>query len=384
MKVLHVVPYLGQVFGGTTTVVRSIAAELAGAGHEVMVVTTDYRLEDGEGGHRDGYEVVPFPSRANLGLFIYSPELGRWLSRHASRYDVMHLHTFRSYQNVLARRAAVHAGIPYVLQAHGGMLPSFGRRGQKELFDLAYGRGILRDASRAIAVSGMEVGQYEAMGVPRERVSLVPNGVRARDFEPPSSAAFRERFGLGDRKVVLFLGRIDRLKGLDLLVDAFARVARARDDCVLVIVGPDFGHLAAVREDVRARGLSDRVVLTGPLQGESKAEAYAEAEVCVVPSSFDIFSMTALEAMAYGTPVIVTDRCGIAEHLDGVGGVVDLDPGRLAEAIREVLSSEELRARWGRAGQELVRRELDWSIVIRRLEAVYRSVTGDASMGEAE
>lgn len=370
MRILHVVPYLGSMFGGTTTVVRKMSSQLAMRGHDVTVATTDYRWD---GGADADYQVLPFHARANLGLMIYTPDMRDWLLANAPDFDVMHLHTFRSYQNALARRVAVASGVHYVLQAHGGVLPSFGKRGLKVAFDLVYGQRILADASRAIAVSAMEIGQYVKMGIPRDKIELLPNGIDLYNRqELPSGEVFRERIGArGDERLVLFLGRVDRIKGLELLIGAFDQLARRLEGCRLVIAGPDFGYLSAAERKVAESGLDDRVVFTGELRGEEKNEALRSADVCVVPSAFDIFSMTALESMACGTPLVLTDRCGIADMVRDSALVVGYDSDALANAMLRVLEDGSLRASLAKAGREKVEREFGWPMIIDRLEDIY-------------
>lgn len=376
MRILHVAPFLGSVFGGTTTVVRSIASQLAKRHHDITVLTTDYKLDSSVVGLGEGFEVIPFRSRANLGLLVYSPEMKTWLSENVGVYDVVHMHTFRTYQNGIARNAALKFDVPYVLQAHGGVLPFHQKQLQKRIFDLAYGKRILMGSSRAIAVSRMEVKQYEKMGFPRDRIELIPNGINIGDYQQlPPRDLLHDRYGMdAEEKVILFLGRIDRIKGLDLLVDAYAQVCQVRKDCRLVIAGPDFGHLATLKERIRGLGVEDRVLFTGPLQGEVKFQAITGADLCVVPSTFDIFSMSALEAMASGTPVIITNRCGISDMISDVSLIVDYDVDQFRDAIIRMLEDDGLRRELSEAGRKRVEEVFDWSSIIDRLEAMYRSL----------
>lgn len=373
MRILHVVPYLGSMFGGTTTVVRQLSYQLAKRGHEVTVATTDYHW-DGDGDA--DYQVLPFHARANLGLMIYTPDMSRWLMRNMQDFDVVHMHTYRSHQNVMARRAAMGSGVPYVLQAHGGIMPSFQKRALKELFDRAYGRRIIADASRAVSVSPMESRQYVEMGVPDESIELIPNGIDMEEHRDlPSRSCFREKHGISDEvELILFLGRIDHIKGLDMLVDAFGLIARSRNECRLVLAGPDFGYRATVESRIGALELDGRVLFTGELRGREKLEAITAADVTVVPSRFDIFSMTALEAMACGVPLVLTDRCGIAEMVQDVASVVPYHHRALADAVLNVLDDEGLRATMGEAGRRRAEERFEWSSVIGQMERMYRSL----------
>lgn len=373
MRILHVVPYLGSMFGGTTTVVRKLSSQLARRGHEVTVATTDYHWDGSEDAD---YRILPFHTRANLGLMIFTPDMGRWLSKNVQDFDVIHMHTFRSHQNIVARRAAVGHDVPYVLQAHGGVMPSFQKRALKELFDRAYGGRIIADASKAVAVSAMESEQYVEMGVPPGNIELIPNGIDMEEHcDLPPRSCFREKHNIpGDEELLLFLGRIDRIKGLDMLMDAFELIARSRKGCRLVLAGPDFGYRPTIERRIVELGLGGRVLFTGELRGRDKLEAMTAADVCVVPSRFDIFSMTALEAMACGVPLVLTDRCGIAEMVRDVAMVVAYDREAMADAVLKILDDEGLKVTMGKAERKRAEEAFDWSSVIGHIEEMYRSL----------
>jgi len=173
---------------------------------------------------------------------------------------------------------------------------------------------------------------------------------------------------------VLFLGRLSAKKSPDLLLRAFAEVQRRPGVAALklVFVGPDEGGMKAQLEQLAAQlGVEENVQFAGPLFEADKWEAYRDADVFVLPSQNENFGNTAAEAVAAGTPVIVTERCGIAPLLANEAGlVVRHEAGALAEALERILNNEELRGHL-EAGCAKVSLKLGWESPLREMESLY-------------
>jgi glycosyltransferase involved in cell wall biosynthesis len=177
-------------------------------------------------------------------------------------------------------------------------------------------------------------------------------------------------------KVVLFLGRLHPKKGLDLLIPAFAEVARRVQNVKLVLVGPgDESYVTGLRERVTASGLGERVAFLGPLTGRPKWAALAAAAAFVLPSFQENFAITLVEAMSVGTPVLLSDRVNIwSDVKDANAGVISaLDPARIAADLIEVIDDHEFAARLGNNGRALVSRAYNWERTADATEAAYRS-----------
>jgi glycosyltransferase involved in cell wall biosynthesis len=385
MKVLHVIPYLSPKFGGTVHSVALLSRELAGRGHRVSIATSDHEYDQdyARALERDSVEVVSFPVAARFGLFVYTPSMTAWLDRNIGNYDVVHLHEFRSYQNAVVTRAASKHGIPVVLQAHGSVLPFFEKRLLKRVFDLVWGDRILANASAAIALCEGEAGQYRAMGVAGERVEVIPNGIDLSQFsDTPPKGTFRSRFRIpAGEKIILFLGRIHRIKGVDLLIDAYVDLVRENPETTLVIAGPDDNTVPELRAQIRSSGLAKEPLFTGPLYGQEKLAAYVDADLYVLPSRYEAFGYTVLEAWACGTPVIVTDGCLIADTVERAGRVAERSPSGLKNAIVSLMSNERLRRELGETGRALVHAEFSNSSVIDRVVVLYARVAGGRDTG---
>ena len=244
-----------------------------------------------------------------------------------------------------------------------------------KVFDLFFGYKILKDASKIIAVTKIEVEQYEKMDVDEDKIEIVPNGIDMSEYDNlPKKGKFRRKYLIGDEeKIILYLGRIHRIKGIDLLVRAFADLSKELNNVRLIIAGPDDGYLSTLKRQIDDLKIGDRILFTGPLYESDKLESYVNADVYVLPSVYEIFGITVLEACACGTPVVVTNRCGIADFVDKVGYVVEYDKEQLRDAIIKVLSDEGLRERFREGGSRLVREEFGWDMIVKRIEGLYEN-----------
>jgi len=389
MKLLIIIPYYAPAwaYGGPPKLMSEAAARLVERGHAVTVYTTDALDAAGRVRAReavvDGVQVRYFANVSNglawRKIFLprgFVPAIGRT----AAQFDVIHLCDQRTVQNWFAYRAARQAGVPYILSAFGELPRAQGvRAALKWLYDVTGGYAQLRHAARAIAQTESEARAYVQFGVSRERVALVPLAVDLREFDPlPPLGTFRRAHGFpDDAPLVLFLGRIHEYKGLGVLLEAFADVARdtPRDapQARLAIVGRDDGYLGTLQARIAALGLAGRVRFCGPAYGADRIAAYADADVfALTPSHAEETSLAALEACAAGTPVIVTQQAAIPWLDEADAGVtVRYERAQIAAALRRLLGDAALRARLGTNARRLVRERFDWPQVIAQLERVY-------------
>ncbi|MFC2021448.1 glycosyltransferase [Chloroflexota bacterium] len=387
MKILQIMPsFVPSRFGGVS-LFYNLSKNLVKRGHEVVVYTTDIkdrysRLSDIRGvTDIDGIKVHYFRNVSNSLATEYRLSMPRGMlatvKRELRNFDIIHLHNVRTFHNIIVHHYARKYGIPYVLQAHGSLVTFFQKRWQKRIFDVIWGQRILRNAAKLLAVTSIEAEQYRNIGIGEDKIEVIPNGLELSEFDNlPGRGEFRRKYGLNDaQKVVLYLGRIHRTKGLDLLVRAFAEISKLSNNVKLVIIGPDDGYLPSLKKLVADLGIGSEVLLTGHLYGEDKVEAYVDADVFVLSSVYEIFGITILEALACGTPVIVTDRCGIADVVNGQAGlVVSYDKDHLRDALRHMLNDDKMRQQLGERGKLLVREQFNWTKIAEQMEGVYQAV----------
>jgi glycosyltransferase involved in cell wall biosynthesis len=219
-----------------------------------------------------------------------------------------------------------------------------------------------------------------------ERIKLKPPtiveplGLDLSEFDNlPARGLFRAKHPqLGrERPIVLFLGRVHYGKGLELLIPALARMKRT--DAMLVIAGPDAeGYGKLFKELIARHGVGDRVIFTGMLSGSDKLAALVDADLLSAPSYHEDFGLAVVEALACGTPVVVSDQVNIHPEIRSaeVGGVVPLDVDALARELDRWLDDENLRRGAAERAPAFVREHYDWNVIARHWVEHYRRVAG--------
>ena len=383
MKILMVVASYSPLFGGPTTVINALSRELAKRGHEVSIYTSDNfdsssRIkESGKTVEIEGVKVSYFKNISNKLAYnhnIYlSPMLIKETKNNLKNFDIIHFHGYRTIQNVIVHHYAKKYNVPYILQAHGSVLPLFQKQRLKKLYDWVWGDNILKNASKVIALTKTEAEQYEKMGVDGNKIEIMPNGVDLSEYENlPKRGEFRSKYAIrDDEKIVLYLGRLNKTKGIDLLVKAFKDISKELNNVRLVLVGPDDGYQSALEELIQSLKVDNKVLFTGFASNDEKMAAFVDADVFITPS-FSGFPVTFLEACACGTPIITTNNGDELEWIhDKIGYVVEYDKEQLRDAIIKVLSDEGLRRRFREEGRKSVREKFGWDGIVKEIERLY-------------
>lgn len=379
MKILYVISYFSPSFGGDVNVCSNLAKKLVNVGHHVTILTTDFGFDENFSDSLYPVEIIPLPSKFNWGLFIYTPDLHKWIKKHLSYFDIIHFHNFRSYQNYPLAKHAVQTGIPYVIQAHGSTLRRIDKYLLKSIYDIVWGNFFIRNTNLAIALNEEERQQYLKAGLNDQNISIIPNGVDLSEFELlPKQGIFKNKFNLNEYKMLLYVGRIHKSKGLDLLINAYNNILKRFGSPIkLVIIGPDHGYLQELMELINQYNLLEHVLIPGPLYGLDKIAAYVDADIFLLPSLSEGFPITVLEAIACETPVIVTDTCGISDIVDGqIGFVVQRDILQMTESILELLDNPNLQQQFINNGKDLISNKYNLNIISKNLLIEYQNVTG--------
>ncbi len=398
MRILNVTqtyaPFLE--FGGPPVKVRALAEALARRGHQVTVLTADWDLEsrfpDGPDGivpsgttrspfgwRRDenNVQAIYLPSWFRYRALSWNPAAKRFARARLQNFDVVHIFGLYDFLGPAIAEACRRRKLPYVVEPIGMFLPIVRSLWLKRIYHSLLGGRMLRGARGLVATSGQEVEELASAGVPREKILLRRNGVEVPAVLP-ERGKFRALHGLSpDAKVVLFLGRLSAKKSPNLLLEAFAKlpVSLTSNNALLVFAGPDeSGMKARLSQMAQWLDISTRVLFCGPLFDAAKWEAYADADVFVLPSQNENFGNTAAEAAAVGTPVVVTEGCGIAPLLAGVAAlVVPHDVNALSRALERVLTEPDLHARLS-AGCKQVTSRLGWEEPAQEMESLYRKL----------
>jgi glycosyltransferase involved in cell wall biosynthesis len=385
LNITFVIPYFYPAweYGGQPRSAYELARALVQRGHRVKVLTTDSaghsRLSAGPL-QVDGINVIYYRNLSNWLAFrqriFWPPALWREMQSEISGSDILHIHELRSTLSVFAYGAARAKRIPYVLSTHGG-LKHLGKKGLKTVFDALWGGRILRDAAAVLAISPAEEKDAREMNLPLPEVRPLPNMISMSDYGSlPPRGTFKSRNGLAAAKIILFLGRLHWVKGADLLIESFRRIAESHSDAKLVIAGSDDGQGAALRALVARCGLNSSVIFVGFLDDRSKREALVDANLLVIPSRSEVFAITALEALMCGCRVLISDVCGLypmpsAEH--GVELFESNNVEDLARRLRHILEST-ITPAVANAGRQFVMSEFGSDKVGARAESIYRMV----------
>jgi len=389
MRILEVTPYFAPAYsyGGPPETVHRLCEALAGRGHEVTVLTTDAfsSIKRQTRRHTVGsLEVFYLPNLSNYLAWnhqLFLPSGTRaFLRSHAKTFDIIHVHSFRTYQNVVVRQHALRTNTPYLLSAHGSVPRIVRKKLAKTVFDSIVGQSVLQDAARLIAVSNAEERQYETMGVPSSKIAVIPNGIDAQQYSLlPPRGSFSGPHGLAGRKVVTYLGRLNSRKGLDTLLKSFRQLLDIRVDVSLVLAGPDDGYGRQVERMIKQLSLQEHVLLTGLVTLPEKLNVLVDSDVVVYPGSFEIFGLVPFEALLCRRPVIVADDSGCGEIIAATGGGITFpvsDSAELARAISRTLQDGEDIKQMTDRGRKFVIEHLAWGRIAEETEESYRVVLG--------
>jgi len=372
LRIAQVAPYLQPHVGGVESHVEGISAELARRGHEVEVVTS--RLPGTAPSEvRDGYLVTRVPTRRILFSTPITPRLGDALS--ARPRDLVHAHSPPPLSSHYAARWCRANGVPFALTHHCDLeIPVPGGALIVEAYRRTLGRAAVRAADALIATTRTYAETSRSLWH-RGDVHVVPNMVDTERFHPDAmpSLDVRERHRLGDAPIALFVGRLAHHKG----IEEFIRAAQHTAPAVHLIVGdgPRRGALETMARTLPA----GKVVFAGRVDAADLPSYYRAASVGVLPSTsrLEAFGIAALECMASGRPVVVSDMPGVAEVVEaGVTGLVaePLAAEDLAEKIRRVALDRELAQAMGKSARERVVRRFTLPRVVDSLVEVYRVV----------
>ena len=389
MRILHVIPTMSARYGGPAKACGEMSMAIADRGHHVEIFTTNY---DGFGGYvepstnplserRDDITVHTFPVDVPPDYFRVSRPLAAALSDNVKNFDLVHCHSLYLFTTLATGFFARRHQVPLILRPHGTLDPYIypRHRGRKRVVEWLYQNRMFKRAA-AIHYTTTDERDLAAPYTFGRPGFVAPLGLNIEDYRPlPPRGTFRARFPeTRGKKILLFLGRINFKKGLDVLAKAFGQVAKERDDVHLVIAGPDNDALRPkVEAWLQAEGVLEKTTFTGMLVGEDKLAAFADSDLFVLPSFTENFGIAVIEALACGLPVLISDKVNIWREIDaaGAGKVEPVDAGRFGRQILTMLDDRDGLKRQGERGIDTVSRLFNWRSIGERLEGVYQSVS---------
>ncbi|MFW9965435.1 MAG: glycosyltransferase [Candidatus Sifarchaeia archaeon] len=377
MRILQVVPVYSSILGGGTyRVVKSIAKELSKK-HDVTIYTTAAKSQYYDYSNKpfekkiDGYTVVYFPRNLVKSGLSISISMALELIRRYSDFDVVHVHSWRNFQDPLLLAINRLFNTKYLLQTHGSISRAKSKNIPKFVYDYSIGRKVLGHAKRLLALSKLEGYQYHSLGVPKEKISIIPNGIDLGEYKIWSNTKIRIRrkFGIAEQeKIVTFLGRLHETKGLGLLVDAFAIATEEIENLRLVFVGPDDGFKNQLIKQISELKLQNHVTFTGFISMEEKLATLRESEVFVTPT-FNAFPISFLESCFCRCPILTTSN--ELSWIDGnVGIVTEHNSNSLGAALKRILIDDSLKQLL-RKNCESTIQKFSMTVIGSKLEQIY-------------
>ncbi len=374
MKIIQVTPYFHPHIGGVESHVLDLSRYLVKKGHEIVVLTSRYEKTLKSEEEMEGIRV----RRLKTAFIAFStpvfPEIKKEVVKEGG--DIVHSHSPPPLSSYYAGKGAKKAGIPHVLTYHCDLeIPFPGGRQIVNLYRKTLGKATLKRTDRLIATT--ESYAATSRDIWKKEASVIPNAVDERIFTPElSGERIREKYGI-EGNMVLYVGRLVFHKGIEYLIESAKYV-----DATYIIVGSGDKE-AELKRFAARRGVRKKVIFAGRVDGRELPEYYAATDVFVLPSvsRLEAFGIVALEAMASGKPVIVSDIPGVNEVIEeGVQGIraKPMDSKDIAEKINVLLRDEGIRKRMGSAGRKLVEERYTWKKVVEKIEAVYSEVVEGA------
>lgn len=387
MKILHVIANLAPCYGGPSKVCVEMAQALVDCGHEVDVFTTD---QNGPGKRMDVPIGVPIKKGGVTVYYFRAQTLRVWhcvsfslwkaLRDKVPEYDIVHIHSLYLFHDMAGAYFCRKYDVPYLIRPCGALDPYIYKhhRWRKAICDVLFENRDIRNAA-AIHFTTEEEKQLAQPFVCGTRGVVAPLGLHLSEYEKlPASGIFRTAYPeLGNKKIILFFSRINFKKGLDILIDSFAKVIQDRDDVHLVLAGPDNdGYEGKVKGWARGKCIEKGITFTGMLQGEMKLAVLHESSIFVLPSYTENFGISVIEAMACGLPVVISNKVNIWREVEsaGAGLVSPCDAEPFSRHMLSLLQNYEGQKVMGNQGKRLVKERFSWPVVGKQLDSVYKSV----------
>lgn len=379
MRILNICAYTWAI-GGPARIIYDHAGVAIRRGHQVDILSP---MSPGDDLYPapEGVRVIPVLRTPPISRVFreYSAPLYQYLKAHIHEYDIVHCHGIWHFGSLAP--FLLNKSVKKVVTIHG-LLDKWAIRHnywKKWLLTVVLQKRLLNRADLIQINNADEQGDlFRYLGHQHPNVVIVPNGIPMADFETlPAPGTFRRQHGIpATQPLILFMSRLNVKKGLDLLLPAFRQYAQRHPDALLVLAGPDDGYQATAEAFIRDNDLTSRVKLVGMLMDDAKKAALADADVFVLPSYSEGFSMAVLEAMASGTPTIVSDRVGFGDVIreSGAACLTDLTPESVLASLEKVLHDDVYREKIRLTGQTLVRQRYDIQAVADQLLGAYQSV----------
>lgn len=371
MKILNICGYSWDI-GGPPKVIYDHTVIQLKLGAEVTIITP---LSEGQ-------KLYPVPQGATIYTFKrhwfskfwadFSPELYHWVKAHGNDYDVIHIHGVWHFAGITPYLANIKSA--KCITIHGLLDRWAFKKGywKKYIFGVLFQKKIIQHTNLIQLFNEDEREDLKRfLGYEHPNILINPNGIDINNFlELPQKGTFSAKFNLPKhQKIILFLSRINLKKGLDLLLPAFKEIANERTDCQLILAGSDDGYLKETQRFIHQNQLESRIKLVGMLTGEDKLAALSGADIFVLPSHSEGFSIATLEALITGKACLLSDRVGFGEAIreNNAAHLVELNVKSIVDGLNKMLDDENYCRILSENGKKLVKERYNIEIVVKTL-----------------
>jgi glycosyltransferase involved in cell wall biosynthesis len=381
VRILHVIADLDARKGGPAAACLGLAKLMSRRGHQVRIVTADRGFVAGDCPRVNGLEIEALPGSWPA-FFGTSWSMARRLREVIANFDVIHIHALYLFHDWTAARHSWSFARPYILMPHGALDPFIYRRHRwrKYLIEAAFQDEVSRRAA-GLHYTTAEEWQLARPHTNNSRGCILSIGIDLDEFEHlPARSVLRERYPIiGERKVVLFLGRLNYKKGVDVVIEAFSRVAQRRNDIFLVLAGPDDGIREEAEALIAQRGVAERSLFTGMVSGDEKRIVLAGSDVFLLASQSENFGISVVEAAACGIPAVVSERVNLWREFHHAEAALTAPPAisDFSERLEFLLENPEVAEKLGRRAAEFARSRFSWDALGSQYEEMYSRVQRD-------
>lgn len=389
MKILHIAPsyYPAFKYGGTIEAVYLLNKTLVKKGIEVDVFTTNIGLENksditlNKWHNIDGVRVKYFSAHF-YEHYTFSPRLFWRVLSDVKKYDLVHITAVWNFPVLAGSLASLINNKPYIISPHGVLYNEAinlkSRRFKKSYFYL-FAMHYLKRASAVHYTSDDERNRIADFINLDNKSFVIPNGIDLTQYNQlPKPGNFKMKYPvLHGKRYILFLSRIDKRKGLDILINAFHKLAALDRDLYLVIAGPDSsGYSEVIKKQLDSFGLLSKTIFTGLLTGVDKLSAYVDAEAFILLSNFENFGIVVIEAMACKTPIIISRGIGISGDIEKnkAGLIVENNPDLVFDSFKSLITNKILREQIILNGRRLIEENYNINIVADQMITAYEKI----------
>ena len=396
MKILIVSHILGG-FAGDSGQMWHTANGLIKAGHKVDIFTTDGNPWFFDNSKRESYEKIRkklLHSNGNAvkirNVDVYSvpctsPKLGmysrstvKFARENIEKYDIVYAIHWYNHPVMTFAKIAHEKKVPFILAAYGSLQDparSLNSRGKK-ILDFLYTKNLIKNTPGFHSVGELETEQYVKLGINKEKIHHIDHGLVLEDFIIKNRSDIFKRINLDPQKdrYIIFVGRIDKKKGVDILINSFVDIEKNFDDVSLVIVGTGLPSYETELKDLVLKLNLKKVIFTGFVSEDEKLELLESATSFITISHSDVHTIAAQEAMAMGVPIIiskVSDWPEIDEYQAGI--TIDTDTKSVENAIKKMLNDKHLST-YGENAKKLIKERFLIESLIPKYEKMFKTI----------